>query len=55
MALFMRMNNKWTHFTEVYYLIGKLFSYTVFVMLHRWVCTHVRRFHFPLNLLSKQS
>jgi len=29
---------------------GKLFFYTAYVCLHRWVCAHVRHFH----LLSKQ-
>ena len=31
-------------------LLGKLFFYTAFVQLHRWVCAHVWHFH----LLSKQ-
>ena len=37
--------------TQLYYNIfaGKLFFYTAFVQLHRWVCAHVRHFH----LLSK--
>jgi len=43
---YLRTGNSWTRAN----VCGKLFFYMAFVMLHRWVCAHVWRFH----LLSKQ-
>jgi len=33
------------HISQQRVMVGKLFFYTEFVKLHRWVCPHVRHFH----------